>query len=98
MTHLLFSRSNGSVSLEKEEQAAADELHLQALLDVGVEKLQQLRDVRKRQHQQRNLQLTGDHHRGKNDSNSINKREEWFCSFIFILFYLDLTFLMTSKT
>lgn len=34
--------------LEEEEQAAADQLHLQALLDVAVEKLQQLRDVRER--------------------------------------------------
>ena len=46
---------------EKEKKAAADELHLQALLDVAVEELQQLGNVRKRQHQQRNLQLTGDH-------------------------------------
>lgn len=54
-------------SLEEEEKAAADQLHLQALLDVAVEQRQQLRDVRERQHQQRNLQLTGDHnaHRGK---------------------------------
>lgn len=30
---------------EEEEEAAADQLHLQALLDVAVEELQQLRDV-----------------------------------------------------
>lgn len=34
--------------LEEEEEAAADQLHLQALLDVAVEQLQQLGDVRER--------------------------------------------------
>lgn len=47
------------VLLEKEEQAAADELHLQPLVDVAAEKLQQLGDVWERKHQQGNFQLTG---------------------------------------
>lgn len=34
--------------LEKEEKAAADQLHLQTLLDVAVEQFQQLGDVRER--------------------------------------------------
>lgn len=59
--HLFLSHSQAKHLLEQEEEAAADQLHLQALLDVAVEQLQQLRDIWERQDQQRNLQLTGDH-------------------------------------
>lgn len=52
--------------LEKEEEAAADQLHLQALLDVAVEEREQLGDVGERQDQQRHLQLTGEGEHGSN--------------------------------
>lgn len=52
---------NGRHLLEKEEEAAADQLHLPTLLDVAVEQPEQLGDVGERQDQQRHLQLTGDH-------------------------------------
>lgn len=40
---------------EEEEEAAADQLHLQALLDVSVEELQQVGDVGEREDQQGDL-------------------------------------------
>lgn len=45
---LFLFHTQAGILLEQEEKAAADQLHLQALLDVAVEELQQLRDVRER--------------------------------------------------
>lgn len=43
---------------EQEEEAAADQLHLQALVYVGVEECEQVGYIGERQHQQRNFQFT----------------------------------------
>lgn len=81
--------------LEEEEEAAADQLHLQALLDVAVEQREQLGDVVEGQHQQRHLQLTGgrstvEKHTQHTDTHSVG------C--IGVETHLDLTFFMTSRT
>lgn len=47
---------------EEEEEAAADQLHLQALLDVAVKELQQLGDVGEREDQQGDFQLAEGEH------------------------------------
>lgn len=60
-TNVFFLHLGWRHLLEKEEEAAADQLHLLTLLNVAVEQPEQLGDVGERQDQQRHLQLTGDH-------------------------------------